>query len=260
MKTCRTCMELKAFAAFHKDASKRDGHRAECSACKEAKAREKYRTDDSYRERVKATTRRNVPQPGTPERQAWLESTREQRKAYKAAYRCIAGSLTLQQIAERTATREAQESERRAKRLHSAHVAAWKQAKPGAEWAHRYRNDAEFNAREKVRARLRRTVADADLWRHLASELKAGRFNAKWPALLGYTMADLVAHLQRTLPKGARWEQFLAGELHIDHITPRAAFDLTDLREVQACWTLGNLRLLRAKDNMVKAARVEVLL
>lgn len=260
MKTCSTCKESKAFAAFHRDSSKHDGYRAECAACKQAKQREKYRADEAHRERIKAATRRSVPRPGTPERQAWLDSTREQRKAYKAARRRKAGSLTIQQIAERKATREAQESGRRAMKLHSAHVAAWKQAKPGAEWAHRYRNDAEFNAREKVRARLRKTVADADLWRHLASELKAARFNAKWSALLGYTMSELVSHLQRTLPDGAKWEQFLDGELHIDHITPRAAFDLTDIDEVRACWSLGNLRLLRARDNLAKADRIEVLL
>lgn len=87
-----------------------------------------------------------------------------------------------------------------------------------------------------------------------------GRFSAKWRALLGYTMAELVAHLQRTLPKRCRWEQFLSGELHIDHITPRAAFDLTDLNEVRACWSLGNLRLLCKHKNLAKGSRVEVLI
>lgn len=261
MKTCRNCGESKLLAAFFRDRSKSDGHAAHCSACKAAKQREKYRTDEAYRERVKATTRRNVPRPGTPERQAWLDATRAYHAAKKAEYRRKAGSRSLAEIAADRAEKAALKAKRLSMQPHSAHVTAWRKARPAAVFVHRYRNDAEFNARQKMRARLRKLATkDSDIARLMAVNLKAGRFGNGWAQILGYTMAELVAHLQRTLPKGARWEQFLAGELHIDHITPRAAFDLTDLDEVRACWSLGNLRLLRAKDNLAKAARVEVLL
>lgn len=112
-----------------------------------------------------------------------------------------------------------------------------------------------------MRSRLRKLATkDSDIARLMAVNLKAGRFGKGWAQILGYTMAELVAHLRRTLPKGAKWEQFLAGDLHIDHITPRAAFDLTNADEVRACWSLGNLRLLEADKNRAKAARIEVLL
>ena len=127
-------------------------------------------------------------------------------------------------------------------------------------WSHRYRTDPEFNAREKVRARLRKFVADTDLQQHLASEAKRGRWPTKWAALLGYTLSDLVKHLQRTLPNGASWDDFVDGALHIDHITPRAMFDLTSIDDVRRCWCLSNLRLLPAVENMRKGARVECLL
>lgn len=259
MKTCTTCGLTKPFEAFHRDSKKADGYRAQCAACKNEKGRHKYQTDPSERER-----------------QIEFSRIRRQQEQHREGYRLRAeekrrkrGALPLPQYLEwlnaetkrkAEVRREAERIDRAIKAKHEAHVFLWKKAKPGAEWTHRYRNDAEFNAKEKMRARLRKAVADAGLWRHLASELKAGRFNANWPALLGYTMAELVAHLRRTLPKGARWEQFLSGDLHIDHITPRAAFDLTDLDEVRACWSLGNLRLLRAKENQAKGARAEVLL
>lgn len=102
-------------------------------------------------------------------------------------------------------------------------------------------------------------AADTDLQQHLAWSVKRGRFTVKWQQILGYSMRELVEHLMRTLPKGAKWEQFIEGELHIDHITPRAAFDLTRVEEVRACWSLGNLRLLPAEQNMRKGSRVEVL-
>ena len=258
MKTCRTCGELKAFAAFHRDASKRDGYATQCAACKGAKARKKYREDDAYRERVKATTRRNVPRLGTPERQAWLEAAKEYKRERRRKY----GVSTLADMAaDRAANAAALKAERLSRQPHSAHVTAWKKARPAAVFVHRYRNDAEFNARQKIRARLRKLATkDSDIARLMAVNLKAGRFGKGWAQILGYTVAELVAHLRRTLPKGATWEQFLAGDLHIDHITPRAAFDLTDADEVRACWSLGNLRLLEADKNRAKAASIEVLL
>lgn len=143
---------------------------------------------------------------------------------------------------------------------HSAHVTAWRRCRQGAYWSHRYRTDPEFNAREKVKARLRRLDADADLQRHMAEYVKASGLPSKWEVLLGYSMRDLVQHLQRTLPTGSKWEQFLSGTLHIDHILPRASFDLSSVDELKACWSLGNLRLLPAQANMRKGAAVEFLI
>lgn len=195
--------------------------------------------------------------------QAYLDSSRESRKALKTKYRRQAGALPL---AEHNAVRAERAAARKAvalstkEALHCAHVSAWRRSKPGKAWSHRYRTDPEFNAREKVRARLRKVVADSDLQQHLASEAKSGRLPTKWSALLGYTLDQLIKHLQRTLPKGATWDDFIDGSLHIDHITPRSKFDLTRLDEVRRCWCLSNLRLLHAADNMRKGARVEFLL
>ena len=139
---------------------------------------------------------------------------------------------------------------------HDAHVSMWKQACSGAWYAHRYRTDAEFNAKEKLRTQLRKLRhADSDVARLMSNNIKRGLWLSSWVDLLGYSMGDLVAHLKRTLPKRATWEQFLDGDLHIDHIVPRASFDMDDPSELRACWSLGNLRLIHKRDNLAKSNR-----
>jgi hypothetical protein len=204
----------------------------------------------------------------TPEYRAWLERSRELRRALKEKYRRKAGVKSrAERKAETVAKRALSVASARAPRAQDltkpcdAHVKAWGQARPGERWVHLYRTDAEFNAKEKLRARLRKlAAADTDLQQHLAEQAKRGRWAKKWGPLLGYTLTELVQHLRRTLPKGCTWEQFMAGELHIDHITPRSRFDLTNEDELRACWSLGNLRLLPKAANIAKGARVECLL
>lgn len=149
----------------------------------------------------------------------------------------------------------------RVEKLCCSHVTVWARARAGDYWRHKYRTDAEFNAREKVRARLRKLgCLDAPYYKYMSSSVKAGKFAKGWASTLGYSLADLVRHLRRTLPKGASWADFLSGRLHIDHIVPRSHFDLTSPDEVRACWALSNLRLLSARRNLAKgSARTHLL-
>jgi hypothetical protein len=142
-----------------------------------------------------------------------------------------------------------------------AHVTLWKRECGAAWFRHQYRTNPEFNARQKMKARLRKKARlDGAIASGVAAQLKQGRFGKGWQELLGYTAAELIAHLRRTVPKGRTWDDFMAGLLHIDHITPCAAFDLTRPDEVRACWALGNLRLIDAAENLRKSARREFLL
>ena len=54
------------------------------------------------------------------------------------------------------------------------------------------------------------------------------------------------------------WDNY--GDWHIDHITPKSTFDLSDPDEIRACWSLPNLRPLWGKDNIRKGAKIEVLI
>jgi hypothetical protein len=78
--------------------------------------------------------------------------------------------------------------------------------------------------------------------------LKDGR---AWEGLVGYSLADLVAHLESRFAPGMSWSNI--GEWHIDHKTPKSLFDAAQVRE---CWALSNLQPLWAIDNLRKGDRL----
>jgi hypothetical protein len=144
---------------------------------------------------------------------------------------------------------------------HKSHVNAWKKADPAAWFRNQYRNNNEFNAKQKLRARLRKAAQpDSEVARLLAAYAKKDKWKAGWAELLGYGLTELVDHLRRTVPKRCSWADFLNGKLHIDHIVPRSLFDLSKAEELRACWSLSNLRLIPAAVNIKKGARRETLL
>lgn len=78
--------------------------------------------------------------------------------------------------------------------------------------------------------------------------------------LLGYSLDELRAHLERQFVRGMSWQNI--GSWHIDHIVPLASFAAAtpDSPEFGRAWALTNLRPLWAKDNMRKHASREMLL
>ena len=89
------------------------------------------------------------------------------------------------------------------------------------------------------------------------SNQKAGR---KWEALVGYTLSDLMQHLERQFTAGMTWEN--RGEWHVDHIRPLCSFEFQtpDCPQFREAWALTNLRPLWAKDNLTKSGRQVLLL
>ena len=199
----------------------------------------------------------------TPDYQRWLVESRDRRRQLKEKYRRQRGVKTLAQRKQEAVQRKQDAAQRKSTTYgrHDAHVNAWRKARSGDAYTHAYRNDPVFNAKEKLRTQLRKLKhADSDIYRLMSNTVKKGGWLKAWTDQLGYSFDELVAHLKRTLPHRATWEDFMHGRLHIDHIVPRDQFDLSDVAEVTACWRLSNLRLLWAKDNQAKHKRREFLL
>lgn len=111
---------------------------------------------------------------------------------------------------------------------------------------HKYNTDKKYNLANKMSNSIKRSL----------SNNKAGR---SWESLTGYTLADLVKQLNETMPAGYTWQDFLSGELHIDHIIPISAFNFTKPEHIdfKKCWYLENLRLLPAEENMIKHNKLD---
>jgi hypothetical protein len=69
---------------------------------------------------------------------------------------------------------------------------------------------------------------------------------------LGYTIQDLIKHLENQFLDGMSWDNY--GEWHIDHIIPQSWLPFTNIEDenLLKCWCLTNLQPLWAKDNISK--------
>jgi len=97
------------------------------------------------------------------------------------------------------------------------------------------------NTRSLVYSRLKKRLIDK----------KNSTFN-----LLGFTVDDLIEHLESRFCKGMSWDNY--GKWHIDHIRPDSSFNYTSAedKEFQECWSLSNLQPLWAKDNLIKGKKI----
>lgn len=137
----------------------------------------------------------------------------------------------------------------------------------------REKNKDAINARRRTpeyrahQAAYKRTKSAEPKWRlhnRISSAIyqairghKAGR---KWEVLVGYTLAQLVEHIERQFDRKMSWDNM--GGWHIDHIIPRAAFtyETPDDPDFKACWALTNLRPCWAAENQAKAGKRTFLL
>jgi 5-methylcytosine-specific restriction endonuclease McrA len=110
-------------------------------------------------------------------------------------------------------------------------------------WSSRPENAIVGNIRRMVRAQMTS-----------ASTTKGGATFG----LLGYTPAELRAHIERTFEPGMTWANY-GTAWEVDHILPRVLFDHADPDQIRQCWALTNLRALWKPANRAKGARVEAL-
>lgn len=73
-------------------------------------------------------------------------------------------------------------------------------------------------------------------------------------ALIGCTIAELKAHIEKQFWPSMNWE--LRCSFVIDHIVPVVAFDLRDSEEVQWAFNWRNLRPITQHENAVKSDKL----
>jgi len=80
---------------------------------------------------------------------------------------------------------------------------------------------------------------------------------SNWENMVGYTVEDLMKHLESLFEVGMTWEN--REEWHIDHIIPLAYFNYTspEDEDFKKCWALENLQPLWAYDNKSKNNKID---
>lgn len=108
----------------------------------------------------------------------------------------------------------------------------------------------------KYRAESPAFRLQSNMSRLISLALNGKKAGKKWEELVGYTVEDLIGHLENQFDEGMSWDNY--GEWHVDHIAPRKMFVLEDVNgdvdweTVGGCWDLSNLQPLWAKDNLAK--------
>lgn len=107
--------------------------------------------------------------------------------------------------------------------------------------------------RQKVEYRLHQSFSA-----RVNQSLQHGKNGRPWEKLVGYTLAELKAHLEKRFQQGMLWNNYGKFGWHIDHIVPVAVFDFSsfDDEQFKRCWALSNLQPLWAKDNWEKNSKV----
>ena len=112
-------------------------------------------------------------------------------------------------------------------------------------YKNRRRTNLKYNLNKRIGSRI---------W----VSLKGNKVGRRWELVVGYTLKDLIEHLKKTMPKGYCWNDYFEGKLHIDHIVPIDAFNFTksEHSDFKKCWALSNLRLLPARENIIKSNKL----
>jgi len=143
--------------------------------------------------------------------------------------------------------------------IYSRYRKTEKRRKAGREWARRnreksyeyrndkYNNDTQYNLNVKIRRRIfqslkQRRVSKSD----------------KTIKLLGCSMQFFDEYIKGLFHDGMTSDDLLNGKIHIDHIIPVRAFDLTDTIQQRACFYFKNLYPLWDKDNLTKSGNYNI--
>ena len=86
-------------------------------------------------------------------------------------------------------------------------------------------------------------------------KMKTSKPSGGWCQVVGYSLAELKAHIEAQFTDGMSWENY--GEWHLDHIKPKASFAFLDSSDSEflECWALSNLQPLWAEENIFKGAK-----
>ena len=111
-----------------------------------------------------------------------------------------------------------------------------------------YKKESRVNPKFRLDGGIGRTI-----WYALKGK-KAGR---KWEKLVGYTLNDLVKHLESQFEDWMSWENY--GKWEVDHIKPKSLFkyETAEDESFKECWALRNLQPLEKIANRRKSNKYE---
>lgn len=232
LKTCTKCGCEQPLGHFPKDRLRADGLFPWCRGCKSTAAKANYKRNPApYLDRA-AARRRDKP-----------EAMQEWRTANQGRIRTANAKFYA----------ENRDSERERWKRYAAE-------NPGYYKAARLRNIERYRAKARERRATPQGKLNSNVARAILRSLRDGSKAAQhWEGLVGYSLSDLMRHLEQQFQPGMSWDNHGQFGWHIDHIVPLAAFNFAapDHIDFKRAWALTNLRPLWWQDNLKKHAKLD---
>ena len=229
-KRCTKCGEIKDGNFFYPAKHHKDGLASSCKECRALEAREYY-TKNKARilDRNKLWAANHSAYYREKTKTYGKEHPEKRREAERKRYKKNPEMKIV-----------------RAKRWYFSHPESVRTA--------RRKRDARRRATPTGKLNMRMSAAINDsLGRGLG--IKGKRH---WESLVGYTAAQLKAHLEKQLTPGMSWSN-RGTSWEIDHKIPIAAFNFERAEDIdfQRCWSLENLQPLERMENKKKRDRID---
>lgn len=235
LKTCNKCKDLKALDQYHKRKQSKDGHSSTCKDCilaptRQPENRAKSREyEKKYRERNKDKCRERIKK--------WHQDHPDYNKQKSTEHRRRQGIVPRKEMPKIVRDKEYRRSKYR-------------------EYFNKNREDINARCRAKRKERMKdpRKKIEVTLRVRVWDALKRHRTEKAFKTieLLGCTIDELKAHLERQFTDDMSWDNYSLKGWHIDHIKPCNTFDLTDPDQQKICFHYTNLRPLWSADNLAR--------
>jgi hypothetical protein len=262
LKRCSKCGEQKPLDSFTRQKDRACGRASQCKECevarRRARAAEKAEYDREYRainaQRIR-DAKAEYAAASKAEKQAYDRDYRAKHAARIAEAKSVYAAKNRYRAWYETNKREVLERQR--SRLTDADRE--KARLRTRDWYRDHKQEviaksADRERRKKAASpayRLRRRMTNV-IWRSLRAS-KAGR---PWTDLVGYSVEELMGHLEAQFVEGMSWDNL--GEWHLDHIYPGSLFRFNSPDDVEfaLCWSLHNLRPMWGPDNTGKGDKL----
>lgn len=124
----------------------------------------------------------------------------------------------------------------------------------------RYSQKTESKAKRNIKAKTDRidpvVRLKSSVRTSVSSAVRNKQKKSRTFEAIGYTVGDLLKHLEERFTKGMNWYNY--GKWHIDHIIPQDFFEFESTNDVEfkMCWRLENLQPLWSGDNIKKGNKI----
>lgn len=239
-KTCSRCKVTLPLSGFHNCKSSKDGKLHRCKSCSSEVYAEWRAKNPDYHANWRRENRDRIEEVD----RAWREKNKDRIRKNGARWR----AENPEHVREYNRLWRKENKE-----LHRAACYAWKESNPDKvkETKRRIYEKQKDDPKHKVDSAMR-----AGMHVSIIRGSKAGR---KWESLVGYTVDDLMRHLERQFLTGMTWGNYGRGGWHIDHKIPRSAFnyETPDDLDFNRCWALSNLQPMWEPDNISKSNKLD---